>query len=268
MKRGIILAGLLGCALAGVERLPGHGVLDRVVQHHIVATAGASHLDVTVELTFHSDFAQRECRRLDADGDGLIPAEETRRYPDEILGTLEAGLWISAGKREIYLTTLHPPEVDLLENEAAGAHPLRVRASYVARLDDRMRQAGPVELEDRLWPEAPALCSLQVRSQERTGGLVRKPLRFWNHDRVEQLIATRLDSLDEVERLVARARSIHGSEVSDEPRGEGERAAWWETRRLAEQGPELLDRVAEARRIYRQLRQRWKREGSQRQGIR
>ena len=179
MKRGIILAGLLGWALAGVERLPGHGVLGRVVQHHIVATAGASHLDVTVELTFHSVFAQRERRRMDADGDGLIRAEETRQYLDEILGTLEAGLWISAGKREINLTTLHSPEVDLLENEAAGAHPLRVRASYVARLDDRMRRAGPVDLEDRLWPEAPALCSLQVRTQERSGGLVKRRTCFF-----------------------------------------------------------------------------------------
>jgi hypothetical protein len=150
-----------------------------VVQHHIVATVGASHLDVTVELTFHSVFAQRERRRLDADGDGMIRAEEIRRYLDEILGTLEAGLRISSGKRAIGLTTLHPPEVDLLENEAAGAHPLRVRASYVARLDDRMRSAGAVELEDRLWPEAPALGSLQVRSQQRTGGLVRKRTCFF-----------------------------------------------------------------------------------------
>ena len=183
LKRGIILAGLLGWALAGVERLPGHGVLGRVVQHHIVATAGASHLDVTVELTFHSVFAQRERRRLDADGDGLIQAEETRRYLDEILGTLEAGLWISAGTREIDLATLHPPELDLLENEAAGAHPLRVRASYVARLDEGLRRAGPVDLEDRLWPEAPALCSLEVRTQERyqepSGRLVRRRTCFF-----------------------------------------------------------------------------------------
>lgn len=170
LKRGFILAGLLCWTLAPLERLPGHGVLGRVVQHHIVATAGASHLDVTVEVTFHSVFAQRERRRLDADGDGLIRAEETRRYLDEILNSLEAGLRISAGKREIDLTTLHPPEVDLLENEAAGAHPLRVRASFVARIDERMRQAGPLELEDRLWPEAPALCSLEKRSQ---GGLSR-----------------------------------------------------------------------------------------------
>ena len=52
-------------------------------------------------------------------------------------------------------------------NEAAAAHPLRVRASYVARLDERLRRAGPVDLEDQLWPEAPALCSLEVRNQER-----------------------------------------------------------------------------------------------------
>ena len=98
--------------------------------------------------------------------------------------------------------------------------------------------------------------------------VVRKPLRFWNYERVERLIATRLHSLDEVERLVARARAAHEGEVADEPRGEGERAAWWETRRLAEQGPELLDRVAEARRIYQQLRLDWKREASQRAGSR
>ena len=98
--------------------------------------------------------------------------------------------------------------------------------------------------------------------------MVRKPLRFWNHEKVERLIATRLDSLDEVERLVARARSIHGDEVTDEPQGEDERTAWWETRRLAEQGPELLDRVAEARQIYQQLRLVWKREGSKREEAR
>ncbi len=210
MKRGIILAGLLGWALAGVERLPGHGVLGRVVQHHIVATAGASHLDVTVELTFHSVFAQRERRRMDADGDGLIRAEETRQYLDEILGTLEAGLWISAGKREINLTTLHSPEVDLLENEAAGAHPLRVRASYVARLDDRMRRAGPVDLEDRLWPEAPALCSLQVRTQERSGGLVKRRTCFFGPRNARRF---RLELSPRAASVIRQADSLPSDEI-------------------------------------------------------
>ncbi len=165
MKRGIILAGLLCWTLAGVERLPGHGLLGRAVQHHIVATVGASHLDVTVEVTFHSVFAQRERRRLDADGDGLIQAGEARRYLDQILGSLETGVRMTAREREIDLTTLHPPELDMLGNEAAGAHPLRVRATYVARLDERLKRAGQVNLEDRLWLETPALCSLEVRNQ-------------------------------------------------------------------------------------------------------
>jgi len=159
--------------------MPGHGVLGRVVQHHIVATVGASHLEVTVELTFHSVFAQRERRRLDADGDGLIRAEETRRYLEEILGALEAGLRISAGKREINLTTLHPPEVDLLENEAAGAHPLRVRAYYVARLDERVKRAGLADLENQLWPEAPALCLLEVRHRGISRGAGRRSTSFF-----------------------------------------------------------------------------------------
>ena len=98
--------------------------------------------------------------------------------------------------------------------------------------------------------------------------VVRKPLRFWNYEKVERLIATRLDSLDEVERMVGQARSMHKGEVADEPKGEDERAAWWETRRLAEQGPELLDRVADARRIYEQLRLVGKREAAQREGNR
>ena len=119
--------------------------------------------------------------------------------------------------------------------------------------------------EDGYWIAARAEGSDGSQAHTTPVYVVRKPLRFWNYDQVERLIATRLDSLDEVERLVARARSIHGGEVTGEPRGEGERAAWWETRRLAEQGPELLDRVAEARRIYQQLRQRWKREGSRRE---
>ena len=134
--------------------------------------------------------------------------------------------------------------------------------------DNELRLSFELEGENGYWIAARAEGADGSQAHTTPVYVVRKPLRFWNYDKVERLIATRLDSLDEVERLVARARSIHEGEVTDEPRGEGERAAWWETRRLAEQGPELLDRVAEARRIYGQLRQRWKLEGSQRQGTR
>ena len=166
MKRGIILVGLLCWTLAPRERLPGHGVLGRVVQHHILATVGASHLDLTVEVTFHSVFAQRERRRLDANGDGLIQAGESRLYLEEIQGGLETGLWMTAAKREAHLTPLHSPELDLMGNEAAGAHPLRVRVYYVARLDGRLRRTGLADLENRLWLETLRLsATLEVRNQ-------------------------------------------------------------------------------------------------------
>ena len=132
--------------------------------------------------------------------------------------------------------------------------------------EHELRLSFELEGENGYWIAARAEGSDGSQAHTTPIYVVRKPLRFWNHEKVERLIATRLDSLDEVERLVARARSIHGDEATDEPQGEGERAAWWETRRLAEQGPELLDRVAEARRIYQQLRQRWKQEASQREG--
>ena len=130
--------------------------------------------------------------------------------------------------------------------------------------EHELRLSFELEGENGYWIAARAEGSDGSQAHTTPVYVVRKSLRFWNFDRVERLIATRLDSLDEVERLVQRARSMHEGEVADEPQGESERTAWWETRRLAEQGPELLDRVAEARRIYQQLRQRWKREGSQR----
>ena len=142
----------------------------------------------------------------------------------------------------------------------------RIRPSHPQ--NHELRLSFELEGENGYWIAARAEGADGSEAHTTPVYVVRKPLRFWNYDRVEQLIATRLHSLDEVERLVARARSTHEGEVADEPQGEGERTAWWETRRLAEQGPELLDRVAEARRIYQQLRLVWKREASQREGNR
>ena len=165
----------------------------------------------------------------------------------------------------------------------AWGHPGRSRPSRLeivrhGRVIGRIQPSDPEENELRLSFELEGENGYWIAARaEGTDGslahttpvyLVRKSLRFWNYDKVERLIATRLHSLDEVERLVDRARAMHGGEVTDEPRGEGERTAWWEIRRLAEQGPELLVRVAEARSIYGQLRQRWKLEGSQRKGTR
>lgn len=75
--------------------------------------------------------------------------------------------------------------------------------------------------------------------------VVRKGLRFWKYDAVDDLIAKRMASLAEIETIVAEA-------VDKDKRGEleGKRVK----KLLAEQGPALLERVAAARAIYEDLK--------------
>jgi hypothetical protein len=76
--------------------------------------------------------------------------------------------------------------------------------------------------------------------------VVREGLRFWKYDAVKELIAKRLASLAEIEEIVAdaQARDQRG-EIADN-----------RTKKLlAQQGPELLKRVADARAIYEHLKQ-------------
>ena len=121
---------------------------------------------------------------------------------------------------------------------------------------------------DGFWIAARAEGADGSRAHTTPVYVIRKPLRFWKYNQVEQLITTRLHSLDEVERLVQQATSISQGEVAHERLAQGEGTGWWEVKRLAEQGPELLERVAEARRIYGRLHERWKGERSQREANR
>lgn len=75
--------------------------------------------------------------------------------------------------------------------------------------------------------------------------VVRKGLRFWKHDAVDDLIAKRMSSLAEIESIVAEA-------VEKDKRGEleGNRVK----KLLAQQGPALLDRVTAARAVYEDLK--------------
>lgn len=192
---------------------------------------------------------------LELEVGGAIPGDELEVEKDQKI-RVRARAWGHPGRSR-------PSRLEIVRHGQVIRH---VRPSRPG--EHELRLSFELEGEDGYWIAARAKGGDGSQAHTTPVYVVRKPLRFWNYDRVERLIATRLDSLDEVERLVARARSSHGGKVTDEPQGESERTAWWETRRLAEQGPELLHRVAEARRIYEQLRQRWKREGTQRQGTR
>lgn len=83
--------------------------------------------------------------------------------------------------------------------------------------------------------------------------LVHKGLRFWKYDAVEELIAKRLKSLDEIEQLVENANDKldKGAGISDR-----------RYQQLAAQGPALLKRVGEARKLYEELRKTAASEGA------
>ncbi len=74
--------------------------------------------------------------------------------------------------------------------------------------------------------------------------VTRENLRFWKYGNVNELIAKRMASLDEVVALVNQARKdvMQGKNLDNRV-----------TRQLAEQGSALLDRVNEARGIYQKL---------------
>jgi hypothetical protein len=75
--------------------------------------------------------------------------------------------------------------------------------------------------------------------------VVKPGLRFWKFDALEALIAKRLASLDEIEAVVKER-------TEKAARGESETSPG--DKQLAQQGPELLKRVAAARQIYEDLR--------------
>ncbi|HOA73597.1 MAG TPA: CehA/McbA family metallohydrolase [Phycisphaerae bacterium] len=75
--------------------------------------------------------------------------------------------------------------------------------------------------------------------------VVRPGLRFWKYDEVDKLVGQALDSLGQIEKIVADARERDAKGELEDDRT---------LKQLALQGPALLERVAEARSIWEELR--------------
>ena len=92
--------------------------------------------------------------------------------------------------------------------------------------------------------------------------VIRSPLRFWNYPDVDRLVQKRLDSLKEIEQVVADAQA---KADQDPPPGRAPTTPFGlyrPIRELAAQGPELLERVVKARKIYQELLQTAEKEHS------
>ena len=99
-----------------------------------------------------------------------------------------------------------------------------------------------VDAEFGFWIAARATGSDGSQAHTTPVYVVQEPLRFWKHEAAQELISSRLESLAEIEKLVTDARQR-----------EKEGKAGYNQKELIKQGEPLLQRVEEARQLYREL---------------
>lgn len=114
-----------------------------------------------------------------------------------------------------------------------------------------------LEAGDGSWIAARAYANDGTAAHTTPVYVIRKPLRFWKYAVVDDLLAKRRESLNQIEQIVAEAQMK--SEAGELP---GDRTL----QQLAAQGPALLERVADARKIYDDLEQIAKDEADLRSG--
>jgi hypothetical protein len=203
---------------------------------------------------------------------------EVRVYAQAGTGAFEADRWFDAVRRGRTFVTDGP----MLELSVDGAlpgdqidartdKPLRVKArvwgdpgaSMPSRLEiirngeaiKTVEPTGPGQAELKLeldvgpahgfWIAARAEGADGSRAHTTPVYVVRPGLRFWKFDALDGLIAKRLASLDEIEALVKERTERTARGESETSQGD---------RQLAQQGPELMKRVAAAREIYENLK--------------
>ncbi len=105
--------------------------------------------------------------------------------------------------------------------------------------------------DDGYWIAARAEGSDGSKAHTTPVYVVRDALRFWKHEVVGKLIDKRLSSLVRVRKMVAEVLE-HPARTEDADSNGWE---WWQLKRLAQQGPELLQRVTVAEQTYEELRQ-------------
>jgi hypothetical protein len=203
---------------------------------------------------------------------------EVRVYARTGPGSFDADRWFDAVRRGHTFVTDGPMMEFTVDERLPGDQidvksdkPLRVKArvwgdpgaSLPSRLDivrngetiKSIEPTDPTQTELKLefdvdpangfWIAARAEGADGTRAHTTPIYVVKPGLRFWKFEAVDGLIAKRLASLDEIAALVK-------DRTEKDARGEAETNLAY--RELARQGPELMQRVEAARRIYEDLR--------------
>ena len=139
-----------------------HEQLAAYVQHRVSLTLGERYIDLTLDLTFFEEWSAQERHAMDADGNGRITRRESESYLRKLAPALSQQLKLRVAGRELDLVPLYDPELDLLGSNQTGRTHHRLRLWFFASTPASLRAADEILIEDRLWPMAKALGTLQA----------------------------------------------------------------------------------------------------------
>lgn len=160
------LFALVAMVVALPANTSAHDFYTAFIQHRVQLEVGAQHIDLTLDLTFFEEWSSRERRRMDADKDGRITRTEIESYLRKHAPALARQVRLLVAGREVPLAVLYEPEVDLLGSTQSGPGHHRLRLFFFAPTPSALRGADNLVIEDRLWPDAKALVTLQAEGRD------------------------------------------------------------------------------------------------------
>lgn len=155
-----------GILLAIAPSLQAHDLFAAYIQHRVAISMGARHVDVTVQLTFFEEGSEHERAHMDANHDGRISRTERDAYLQALEPRLAKAVILQMGGRPVTLIPLRTPELDLLDQDGVGRGHHRLVIYYFAPVPKELSPGMEIMVEDRLWPEARALGSIQVEGKD------------------------------------------------------------------------------------------------------
>ncbi len=142
-------------------RTVAHDVFRQYIQHSIHLTIGARYIDLVVDLTFFEDWSARERALMDADHDGRVTRSELSAYLKKLAPQLASQVQLGIAGRKFVPVPLYDPEVDLLGDDKVGPAHHRLRLCFFLPTPPELHYRTEILVEDRLWPDAKALATLQ-----------------------------------------------------------------------------------------------------------
>jgi hypothetical protein len=127
---------------------------------------GARYIDLVLDLTFFEEWSARERALMDADTNGRITRSELESYVKKLAPQLATQVQLCVGGREFTPVPLYDPEVDLLADDKVGPAHHRLRLFFFLPTPANLGPNSEIVVEDRLWPDAKGLGTLQAEGHD------------------------------------------------------------------------------------------------------